>query len=279
IVQFYNIGGLGTVSYLLFGNERGVTYGINRVVGTMGNPNYAAFFQICGIIGIMALKKTSKLLKSIIVPILFSISLLSVYLTFSRTGIISLVIVFLAFLILKKKHILIFISSLILFFSIPFLGSIVEGTRYSERASDLLTLNSRVDSIWDKKIEAFYDNPIWGISSSDGANSNTVFDIAIFDNSYLYLLVVSGLVGLILNLTFNFKVILFFNNLKAKTLYLYIALLHVNIFIFYITTDLVKGVMFTSFYFFITGLLISIDKNQFQYTNDTTDIHTNIKLE
>src|SRR5690606_37650123 len=49
IVQFYNIGGLGTVSYLLFGNERGVTYGINRVVGTMGNPNYAAFFQICGI--------------------------------------------------------------------------------------------------------------------------------------------------------------------------------------------------------------------------------------
>jgi hypothetical protein len=283
LVQFHNIGGLGIKAYLLFGKEQGITYGINRTVGTVGNPNYAAFFQICGLIGILSLKNIERFFKTFILPTLFILIVWSVYVTFSRTGLITMFLILIAYLFNKKKYGIILFASFILIISLPFLGELLNGSRYEQVANsnstELLTLNGRVNSIWSKKLEAFYDNPIWGISASDAANSNTSFSNAIYDNSFLYLLIVSGLVGLILNIAFNIKILTYFKKIQDSDLFLYMILLHINIFIFYLTTDLVKGVLFTSFYFLVTGLFISYERTKYNRKNATINFDTNIKLE
>lgn len=283
IIQFHNIGGMGIKSYLLFGRESGIMYGINRTVGTVGNPNYAAFFQICGLIGILCLERMPKFYRSIIFPILISITVWSVYVTFSRTGLISMILIFLGFLIMKQKYKLLLFISFVAFLSFPLFGELLSGSRYeqvaSNKSSELLTLNGRVNAIWSKKLEAFYENPLWGISASEAVHSDTSFDIAIFDNSFLYLLVISGLIGLIINLAFNIKIIAYFKKSIKSNLFLYIVLLHINIFIFYLTTDLVKGVLFTSFYFLITGVFITYELSLNRKKNETTDFDSNIKLE
>jgi hypothetical protein len=267
----------------LFGKEQGITYGINRTVGTVGNPNYAAFFQICGLIGILSLKNIERFFKTFILPTLFILIVWSVYVTFSRTGLITMFLILIAYLFNKKKYGIILFASFILIISLPFLGELLNGSRYEQVANsnstELLTLNGRVNSIWSKKLEAFYDNPIWGISASDAANSNTSFSNAIYDNSFLYLLIVSGLVGLILNIAFNIKILTYFKKIQDSDLFLYMILLHINIFIFYLTTDLVKGVLFTSFYFLVTGLFISYERTKYNRKNATINFDTNIKLE
>lgn len=283
IIQFHDIAGLGIKAYLIFGKEKGIIYGINRTVGTIGNPNYAAFFQICGLIGILSLKKISIFFNYFVFPIAFVIIFWSIYITFSRTGLIGMFLVFLGYLILKKKSGIIIFISLLISLSLPFIGEILTGSRYEQVAnsnsSELLTLNGRVNAIWGKKLESFYDNPIWGISASDARRSNTIFDVAIFDNSFLYLLIVSGLVGLTLYLAFHLKILQHFQKFNYGSTFLYIVLLHINIFIFYLTTDLVKGVMFTSFYFLVTGILITYKPIQIKSKDETTYIHSNIKLE
>ena len=281
IIQFHNIGGLGIKTYLLFGKESGIRYGINRTVGTVGNPNYAAFFQICGLIGILSLERMSKFYRTLVLPTLVIITVWSVYVTFSRTGLIALVLIFLGYLVIRRKYKLIIFVSFIVFMSLPIFGELLNGSRYeqvaSNNSSELLTLNGRVNAIWSKKLEAFYDSPVWGISASEAAHSNTSFNNAIFDNSFLYLLIISGLIGLIINLAFNIKILTYFKKANNSNLFLYIALLHINIFIFYLTTDLIKGVLFTSFYFLVTGVFITYELNK--STNETTHINSNIKLE
>lgn len=280
IIQFHNIGGLGIKTYLLFGKESGIRYGINRTVGTVGNPNYAAFFQICGLIGILSLERMSNFYRTFVLPILVAITVWSVYVTFSRTGLISLILIFLGYLVIRKKYKLLLFISFVVIMSLPLLGEMLNGSRYEQVAnnsSELLTLNGRVNAIWSKKLEAFYDSPVWGISASEAAHSNTSFNNAIFDNSFLYLLIISGLVGLIINLAFNIKILTYFKKANNCNLFLYIALLHINIFIFYLTTDLIKGVLFTSFYFLVTGVFITYEQKL--DTNETTHIDSNIKLE
>lgn len=280
IIQFYDIGGLGIITYLMFGSERGVEYGINRTVGIVGNPNYAAFFQICGIISILSIKKVSKISK-IIMTFLLILSVVSVYVTFSRTGLLALILCFLTYLIVEKRFLILLSAVILSIISLPFLYQALKGTRYekviSGKGTELITLNGRVDSIWEKKLNAFYDNPIFGITTSGGSASNTMFDVAIFDNSFLYLLVVSGIIGLFLYLAFHYFVIKRFIYIKKRNFLIYMALLHTNIFVFYLTTDLVKGVMFTSYYFFIVGLFISLNPKQPKY--ETTNKYSNFKLE
>lgn len=290
IIQFYNIGGLGTFFYLLYGKEAGIEYGINRTVGVAGNPNYAAFYQINGLIGLACLNYSRKKSLDIIFIILGILCVISVYVTFSRTGIISLILLFIAILLYNKKNVLLLILVGLFIVIFPFLGTLLANTRYEglinseeqNNAGSILTLNGRLDGIWAQKLNAFFENPLFGISSAKGIVSNTTFDTIIYDNSFLYLLVTGGIIGLIVNILFNLKIISFFKNKKVaetNSIYKYILLLHINIFIFYITTDLFKTVQFTTFYFFVTGLLITQSKLKDDKHENSTYISSNIKLE
>jgi O-antigen ligase len=289
ILQFYDIGGLGTFFYLLYGKESGIEYGINRTVGVAGNPNYAAFYQLNGLICILCLKKTRNKYFLLIFLLLSIISILSVYLTFSRTGLISLLLIFITLLLYHRKYIWLISIGALVIIMLPFLDFLLINTRYEglinsstqNQGGSILTLNGRLDGIWSQKMNFFYENPLFGISSAKGSISSTNFDTIIYDNSFLYLLVTGGIIGLIVNLLFNIKTIRLFqkttdNNLK--NFYKYIIILHVNIFIFYLTTDLFKAVQFTSFYFFATGILISQYKLK-EKKNEPSYNNTNIKLE
>ncbi len=284
LVQFYDFAGLGIKFFLLFGKETGIEYGINRTVGTVGNPNYAAFFQICGLIGLLSLKNNlgnfGKILKIVLIPL----TIWSVYVTFSRTGLLAMSLIAVAYLIFKKKYAISLVLLFLVMVSAPFFNAMIEGTRYEQlinsNSSELLTLNGRVNHIWAKKLDTFSNNPVWGIGSSKGRITNTIFSITIYDNSFIYLLVTSGLVGMLLTLWFHSSAVIAFIKSRNRETILYVLLLHVNIFIFYLTTDLVKGVMFTSYYFMSIGLLLTFrEKNIINKSNESTDIDPNIKLE
>lgn len=279
IIQFYDIGGLGTFLFLMYGSEDRMEWGITRVVGVYGNPNIAAFFQICGFIAALVLFNIGSYKQRILASLLIVLTVLSVYLTFSRTGILVILLVFFVFLILEKKFKLIITIIISTIISTPFLIQILKNTRYalldtSSSQSDLLTFSSRLDTIWMVKINSFVNNPIWGISSSKGRISNTSFSFIIFDNSYLYLLVTGGLIGLFTVMYFYLNNILVFRRFKNsvhKPIYIYIILLHLNIFLFFITADIVINVSFCTFYYLIIGLLL----NYIYYDKERNSININ----
>src|SRR5690606_1398035 len=102
VVQYFDLMGLGVKTYLIYGNEDRIEYGISRAIGTLGNPNYASYFHIIGFIlalNIHIKSGSDKILKIIFLVITF----LGVILTFSRTGFLSLFLVWSMVLLFKNK--------------------------------------------------------------------------------------------------------------------------------------------------------------------------------
>ena len=139
IVQFYDIAGMGIRTFLMFGTEKGIEYGVTRAIGVAGNPNYAAFFQICGIIAIISLPKLKNRITQVIALSLIGLFLVSIYVTFSRTGILAVILIALTYLLINRKFAPFILLGLLFIIIAPFFNDLVEGTRYGS----LLSKNSK----------------------------------------------------------------------------------------------------------------------------------------
>ena len=284
LIQYFDIGGIGQELFLIYGKEKELEYGLSRAIGTLGNPNYAAYFQVNAFIALLLLKRIKSI--SLVLSIVLLLTIVtSVFVTFSRTGLICIILIFLVDLILEKKFITLTLISFIVFACFPFVSSLTSNTRFeslfesngNSSGSDLLTLNGRLDGIWMQKFDRFINNPLFGISSAKGLRSNTDFDIITFDNSYLYLLVTGGIIGFLLYIYFFYYILKIFgqkNRCKHDIIAKYLLLLHLNIFVFYFTTDLIIVVEFTTFYFFTLGIFLNFIKN-----DQTLSLNSDIKLE
>tara|TARA_R110002051_G_scaffold303610_1_gene372561 strand:+ start:13083 stop:14315 length:1233 start_codon:yes stop_codon:yes gene_type:complete len=284
LIQYYDIAGYGQELFLIYGKEKELEYGLSRAIGTAGNPNYAAFFQLNALIALLILWRKVSL--NYIIFILFLLAIItSIFITFSRTGLICIALIFLVNLLIEKRYIMLFLFAFVAFASFPFFSNLSENTRFesligSENGNsntDILTLNGRVDGIWKQKVDMLLNNPLLGTSSAKGLRSTTDFNNITFDNSYLYILVTGGIIGFLLYVLYYYYILKIFrqkhrykNDIIAK----YIILLHLNIFVFYFTTDLIIVVEFTTFYFFIVGIFLNETKN-----DETTSFNSDIKLE
>jgi O-antigen ligase len=217
---------------------------------------------------------------------LLFIIILSVYVTFSRTGLICMILLWLIWLVMEKKYVILLLIGFISVASLPFISEYSRGTRFEtlfapdkyDPNGNVFTLNGRVDGIWGQKLQYFFNNPLIGISSAKNIRSNTQFEVVTFDNSFIYMLVTGGIIGLILLIIFHYKLIARFNpfgNSNNRFLFNYLVLLHINIAIFYFTTDLIKMVQFTTFYFFFAGLILTFNHKK----NAAADFNTSVKLE
>lgn len=277
IIQYFDIGGIGKLLYLVYGKEERIEYGIIRSIGSVGNPNYASYFSITLFLIIIFFYKSRYKLLSLI-------PLLAAILSFSRTGIISvIVILFILFIFYKTKFstklIIISIAAVSLF---NFSSLLTEKTRLGTildqgKAMDT-SLGGRSNLIWESKLQSFYDKPFLGIGTLKNNNSDTVFDITVFDNSYLYLLITSGIIGFICYSIFYTDII--FNILrkfKKNKIYLFILLYLLNTFIFFITTDLIKNIFYLSFNMLVFGIIKKIFINDARKRNISHN--SNLKLE
>jgi O-antigen ligase len=263
IIQYYNFFGLGEVLYLIYGSERRILYGITRAIGSVGNPNNAAFFQSIGYILLLIVGMPKTSFKKIIYIVSFVLIVLSILITFSRTGLVAIIFVSIVYFghTYRSKGILV---PIVCFIIVGYSAlSFFSNSRYSELFVDGgsvdLTFNNRLDVIWAKRIDQFLDNPFFGIGTQKATESNTIFSVTTFDNSFLLLLTTTGFVGAFIYFMFFYFVIYYFRSRRRKYfgIYLYFVLFHILILIYFLTTDLSKNVYFHSYYYFSTGLLIS----------------------
>jgi hypothetical protein len=267
IIQYLDIGGLGSYIFLLYGKEESMQYGISRSIGSIGNPNYAAFFHIIGLISLFSLnvKKYYIIYYTAIVLVV-----LSTILTFSRTGLIALLFVSFISLVYKKKYkALIMLYTLGVLVVIPNINYFISNTRYAIIGGNNdtfdVTLNGRTDMIWSQKLQFFFENILLGIGSAKNENAigNNLFAFTVFDNSYLYLLVTAGIIGVIIYFSFIYVELTLFiekKNYLSFNVKHFVILLHTNVLIFFITTDLIKNIYFISYFYFIIGVMISFYK-------------------
>lgn len=257
IIQYYNLFGVGKMLYLMYGKEERIEYGVTRAIGSIGNPNNASFYFLnLFIICMVFFKGKSKILA--LIPMIASI------VTFSRTGVVSITLLLILFFVLSKikiyKKILIIILLLIASTNLP--SNLIDNTRFEVIAEDDKVIDTsmggRSTLIWENKLQNFYDKPLLGIGTQKNNSSDTAFEITVFDNSYLYILITSGLIGFLLYLLFYINI---FKNILSKNrdsnIKLYTILFLCITLVFFITTDLVKNIFYISFNMFVLGVIKS----------------------
>lgn len=291
IMQYFDIGGLGERLFLLVSSEERMQYGIDRAVGLIGNPNYAGFVQLIGFIILLCIDPNIIKRFRILYVIILLIIILSVYVTFSRTALIAMILISLCYMILKRRFKLMIAIVAISLLAVPYiLNNMMSETRYSRMADNDetidVTMGGRSNLIWEKKMEQFAESPFFGIGSARDIQTTTEFESVTYDNSFILLLVTSGIIGTLIILIFFFQVQRYFwqyknaDNLNA--LFLFICLINISVFLFFITTDLVKITFFTSFYYFIVGLgvtyVIGLNQNV-EINENSSDFNTDLELE
>ncbi|MFT3750084.1 MAG: O-antigen ligase family protein [Agriterribacter sp.] len=265
LIQYFNILGLGTYTYLMFGKPEDILGGITRVIGIFGNPNYAAFFQIVGFVSLICITGIKNPVAKLLFWVCTGLSLLSVLLTFSRTGLIGIALTCVTFLILKKKiRLLAFTIIIIIAAVIPNIPALISNTRYSVISEDDKTLDvtmgGRSDLIWEKKMEKFYSSPLFGIGPAKDDQSTTGFNTTLYDSSFFFLLVTTGVVGFLIMGVFLFFEIKYFYSLRnasSSQVSIYFLLVNIAVLIFFITSDLVANPVFSSFFYFSIGIFTS----------------------
>lgn len=280
LIQYFNLFGIAELLFLAFSSEERMLYGITRAVGVFGNPNYAAFFQLSGFISLLCIPITKKIKYKFIYYSILLICALSILVTFSRTGLITLVLVIFIYFIIQRKFKSLLILILLLFFAILNIDKLITNTRYStiienDGVMDE-TLGGRSTYIWDGKLEQFAGSPFFGIGPAKDSKENTIFSTTIYDNSYIYLLVTCGLIGFLIMTIFFLAQIRYFYLVRRlhRQLFVFIILLNIAIGVFFITTDLIKHVIFTSFFYFLIGMAITYIKKT-EPTNGTPNFNTN----
>lgn len=276
MVQYFDLLNMGREMYLIYGNEDHIKYGVTRAVGTLSNPNHAAYYHGVGFVlslNLFAQTKWGKFLKYILV--LFC--LLGVLLTFSRTGMAALFIVWFAVLILQKKvKAVVAISMMLLVIYVFFIDKIVEGTRFAiilqQDSMGLTSFGNRSTLIWNIRLEDFFIHPFFGIGPAKSLESGTIYGSTIYDNTYFLLLITSGLVGFVFYTLFIFSSLIYFikNNIGQASR-LNIAYIGVLIFtlVFFISTDLIWDIKFVSFFYLMLGIFCAVYTSKNDPLNET----------
>ncbi|MCO5240642.1 MAG: O-antigen ligase family protein [Chitinophagaceae bacterium] len=276
---------MGEFMFLLFASAERMEFGITRAAGIIGNPNYACYFQLIGFISLICIPKKERTKYNFTYLIALTIVTLSIFVTFSRTGLITLLISILTYTIIQRKRTSLLITFFIFLASLPYINNVISNTRYGVIMENNevwdATLGGRTTSIWNEKMEQFTQKPLFGIGAVNNPKDTSAFYSAIFDNSFIFLLVSSGLIGFCI-LLFFFIAELYYFFFKRKNapqnLWLFIILFNISIIIFFITTDLIRNVTFTSFFYFVLGISVTYANKKSQI-NEPVNLYTNPQLE
>lgn len=263
VVQFYNLFGIGQQVYLMYGLEERLQYGITRAIGTVRNPNYASFFHLVALILLLVIRVRKYNWLMLLYFLCLFIVLLSIVLTYSRTGLVAAFVVFCIYLYKINNIKIVLISAVVGMMSMAYFLPDLNNSRLAVLLSDNekfdYTFNSRLDAIWLQRVDRFLNNPFFGIGSQKASDSGTGFSTTTFDNVFLNILVINGVVGFIIYFVFLLTIIIFFKRFRdsdVRSVYLFILLFFSLIFLYFFTTDLNNNIYFTTFFYLITGSLI-----------------------
>lgn len=286
IIQYFNLLGLGEQLYLFYGKEDNMQYGILRAIGVVSNPNYASFFQLIGLISLLCYGWPSKLSIQIYYLATLCLIVLSIFVTYSRTGLIGILFVFIGYSLLRRNFkILAAFSVVTIIVGLISYEAIID-SRFAlmvDAGGNFdLTLNGRLDAIWQKRLQELYNSLLIGNGPGKGKVSSTQFENAIYDNSYLYLLITSGIIGTIAYLSFFYYELKYFYEIRLLSQmrsFVFIALLTGISLIFFITTDLARDVLFNSYFYFIVGVFLNFTKSKIHNANIPFNYHPDFELE
>lgn len=202
---------LGYIQYFFYPSLKNLFYlgwdeHLYRMFSTFLDPNFAGlFFTLFFIFTLSLIEKNLKDNKRLLIYSSISLlSLISVYLTYSRSGLIMLLISILVFLLLKNKKKLVFIS-----ISLLILIVFIAPKSFKTEGTNLLRVNSstaRVESL-EQAIEIFTKHPLLGVGFNAyryaqnkyvGLNTTywqTTHSGAGTDNSFVFVLATTGLIG------------------------------------------------------------------------------------
>lgn len=210
---------LGFVQYFLYPGLKNLYYlgwdeHLYRLFSTLLDPNFAGAVIVLTIVTLLSFVLNVKRKKPIFITLLF-LSIVSLFLTYSRSSIIMFIVSILVFFILKKNYktlILIFVFVFFSIFLIPKDFSI-ENMNPFRSASIIGRSNSMKDAL-----KVFETSPLYGVGFNSLRYSqrrigvlDTRFELthagAGVPNSYLVVLATTGIIGLIIFLTFLLFVI------------------------------------------------------------------------
>lgn len=221
----------GFIQLIFYPNLRNLYYlgwdeHLYRLFSTLLDPNFAGIILVLSFVLLFGLTikflRNKKNYKSIIFAVLVFINLYEVYLTYSRSALIMLFISVLIFLFLigrKKITLFVLIALVLTVFFIPNSFK-TEGTNFFRTASS----NARLGSI-KNGIEIFKNNPVLGVGFNayryaqhrygylTGNAWETTHAGAGLDNSFVFILATTGLIGLT---SFFYIIYSIFNLASAK---------------------------------------------------------------
>lgn len=204
---------LGYIQYLFYPSLKNLFYlgwdeHLYRMFSTFLDPNFAGvFFSLFFIYSLTFINKSIKDNKELFFYSLVSIAaLVSVYLTYSRSGLIMLLVSVLVYLLLKNKRKLV-LSAVALLILIIF----IIPKSFKTEGTNLLRVNSstaRIES-FEQAIEIFQKQPVFGVGFNAyryaqnkyvGLNTTyweTTHSGAGTDNSFAFILSTTGIIGFI----------------------------------------------------------------------------------
>ena len=232
---------LGYIQYFLYPNLRNLYYlgwdeHLFRMFSVFLDPNFAgAFFVLYFLFLLNLIFKNSKNNKlQLIYCALAMPTLISVFLTYSRSALIMLTVGIVVFLIMKKKSVYI-LSVILVFTGITF----ILPKAYKTEGTNFLRITSSEARIGSAKqaLGLFWDNPVFGVGFNTYryAKNRHGFTFGNWeeshadagtDNSFLFILATTGVTGFVTYLFMWFKILKI--NARSKVLIASIVALFVD---------------------------------------------------
>ncbi len=216
---------LGFIQYFLYPSLRNLYYlgwdeHMYRMFSTFLDPNYAGTFFVLFFLFLLNLFFTYSFVqqrnKKIGIGLLAVLTLLAVFLTYSRGALIMLLVSTIIFLILLKRErlIVILLCSFLLFFLISYQWFHIENInllRVASSAARIETMNNSLKIIKDNMLFGVGFNSYRYAQIRYGFRSKSLLmeshaDAGV-DNSFLFLMATTGIVGMTCYLFFWYKVV------------------------------------------------------------------------
>lgn len=215
---------LGFIQYFFYSNLRNLYYlgwddHLYRLFSTFLDPNFAASFFVLFIILLFGIfsyfLNNKKRIRTILTAILILLTFISIYLTFSRSGLIMFFSSIFVFLILVKKlkWIFVFIFVYLIFSALSSKSFNVENINPFRIASSEARLNSVKDAI-----QIIVKNPILGVGFNSYKYAQIRYGLrrqenallshadAGTDNSFLFVLATTGIIGFLAYIYFLYRI-------------------------------------------------------------------------
>ncbi len=213
----------GFIQFFLYPNLKNLYYlgwdeHLYRMFSSFLDPNFAgAFFVIFLMYSLSFLKKfieEKSWIKSFIISIISLVTLASIYLTYSRSALVMLIVSVVTFLVLisQKKLIAVSVVVLVLLIFLAPKSFKTEGTNFLRIASS----EARLESV-QVAYNIFQKNPVFGVGfnayryaqNKEGLNNaswQVTHSGAGTDNSFLFVLATTGIIGFVSYLYLLFKI-------------------------------------------------------------------------